>query len=154
MTPAPFACVVDASVAVQLFIAEPLTPLATSLFDLLAGDPGVVFHVPDLFYAECANIFWKQVQRSLCPDATAQAAMANVHALRLQSAPTAGLTTEALQLALNHAITAYDACYVALSRWQGVPLITADEKLVRKLSGISPTVVWLGSWAPPTGGAP
>jgi predicted nucleic acid-binding protein len=31
--------------------------------------------------------------------------------------------------------TAYDACYVALAQRNGIPLVTADEKLVRLLAG-------------------
>ncbi len=55
---APISCVVDASVAVKLYLAEPLAAEAAALFALLV-DPANVFHVPDLFYIECANIFWK-----------------------------------------------------------------------------------------------
>jgi predicted nucleic acid-binding protein len=54
----PFICVVDASVAVKLYLAEPLATEAIALFGLLTA-PVTVFHVPDLFYVECANIFWK-----------------------------------------------------------------------------------------------
>ena len=42
---------------------------------------------------------------------------------------------EALQLAVAHGMTAYDACYVALAQRNGIPLVTADEKLVRLLAG-------------------
>ena len=40
----------------------------------------------------------------------------------------------ALSLSVLHGITAYDASYVALSDMVHVPLITADEILIRKLS--------------------
>ena len=54
--------------------------------------------------------------------------------LRLNRTPTADLATDALQIALAHVISAYDACYVALSRRLGLPLITADDALLRKLA--------------------
>jgi len=57
---------------------------------------------------------------------------------------TADLIAEALTIALAHDITAYDACYVALAQLAGVPLITADEALVRKLAGTAYDVGWLG----------
>src|SRR6266480_5901068 len=65
MTPTSFSCVVDASVAAQLYVPEPLTSQAAALFAMLA-QANVTFHIPDLFYAECANIFWKKVQRAVC----------------------------------------------------------------------------------------
>lgn len=56
----------------------------------------------------------------------------------------------AAPVAINHGISAYDASYVALSRRHNVPLITADQKLVQKLAGLSPPVIWLGAWTPPS----
>ncbi len=55
-------CVVDASVAIKLFLAEPLSSEAHALFACLATSSST-FHVPDLLYAECGNILWKHVQR-------------------------------------------------------------------------------------------
>ena len=54
------------------------------------------------------------------------------------------LDEEALEIALRHRITAYDACYVAASKQTRFPLITADEKLVMKLAKGSYDVQWLG----------
>src|SRR5438874_11999239 len=99
MTPAPLVCAVDASVAAQLYVPEPLTPAAVALFGRLA-DPGSVFHVPDLFYAECGNIVWKKAARGFCTAAEATTALAGLRALRLTPTPTADLVEEALELAL------------------------------------------------------
>lgn len=64
MTPAePLDCVVDASVGVKLFLIHPLSDEAHGLFTCLASDPPAHLYVPDLFYTECTNIFWKYVQR-------------------------------------------------------------------------------------------
>ena len=106
---APFHCVVDASVAVKLYLAEPLAPNAAALFGLLT-DPANVFHVPDLFYAECANILWKYVQRHLATAAQASGYLTSLKALPLQRTPTFDLVDDALTLALAQGITAYDAC--------------------------------------------
>ena len=141
-------CVVDASVAIKLFLAEPLSSEAHSLFACLA-DAGSAFHVPDLLYAECGNILWKHVQRGNGTAALATAHFAAVAKLPLQRTPTADLGGDALALALSHGISVYDACYVALSQRLGVPLITADEKLTNRLATLSPQVVWLGTWTPP-----
>lgn len=144
----PFRCVVDASVAVKLYLAEPLAAEAVALFGLLA-DPANVFHVPDLFYVECANIFWKYVQRGLTTTVQAAKDLTSLKIFPLQRTPTFDLADDALSLALAHGITTYDDCYVALANRQALPLITADQKLVKKLTTTSHPVIWLGVWNPP-----
>ena len=135
-------CVVDASVGIKLCIAEPQSAAADALFALAAASPPVELFVPDLFYVECANILWKHVQRSGHPPDKAGRDMQQLCALRLHRTPTADLAADALQIALTHAISAYDACYVVLSHRLSLPLITADEALVRKLAG-APFIVQL-----------
>ena len=146
---APLHCIVDASVAVKLYLAEPLATEATALFGLLA-DPANVFHVPDLFYVECANIFWKYVQRHLATAVQVTGYLASLKALPLQHTPTSDLIDNALPLALAQGITAYDACYVALFQRLSLPFITADQKLEQKLAAAGLSVTWLGAWARPT----
>jgi predicted nucleic acid-binding protein len=147
---APLVCVVDASVAAQVVSPEPLTAQATALFGLLVGGRAV-FHVPELFYIECANIFWKKKQRGVCSESQAIQALADLVALPLISTAHAGLAPDALKLALALDITAYDACYLALAERLSVPFITADQKLNNKLSGSGHALVWLGTWTPPPG---
>jgi predicted nucleic acid-binding protein len=65
---------------------------------------------------------------------------------------TSDLAAEAFEIALEFDSTAYDACYVALSARLGVPLLTADERLVRKLARTRFRVLWLGDLdLPPRG---
>jgi predicted nucleic acid-binding protein len=135
MTPSPSDCVVDASVGIKLCITEPLSAEAVALFALGAASPPIELYVPDLFYVECANILWKHVQRSGHPVGKAQKDILQLCLLRLHRTATADLASDALQLAITHVISAYDACYVALSRRLGLPLVTADDALVRKLTG-------------------
>lgn len=145
---APFHCIVDASVAVKLYLAEPLAKEAAALFGLLA-DPVNVFHVPDLFYVECANIFWKYVQRHLATATQVTSNLTSLKALPLHRTPTFDLVDDALPLALAQSITAYDASYVALAQRLGLSLITADQKLEQKLAAAGFSVTWLGAWTPP-----
>ncbi len=141
-------CVVDASVAVKLFLVEPLSSQATDLFAILAAEPSSIFHVPDLFYAETANIFWKQCQRGNRSLAQAELDYEALRTLRLQVTPVFELGPEALKIAVAHGLSAYDACYVALAQRNGLSLITADDKLVNKLAGSPHSVTWLGHWTP------
>lgn len=142
---APVACVVDASVGIKLVITEASSGQAHALFAHLARDPGARFYVPDLFDIECANILWKQVQRFGYPLADAQLSLAALNALALQRISVTTLAADALTIAANHGISAYDASYVAVSQSLGVPLITADSRLVTKLAGTSHTVLDLAA---------
>ena len=54
------------------------------------------------------------------------------------------LVDDALQIAPLHGATVYDSCYVALGAQLSIPLITADEALVRRFSGTDHEVLWLG----------
>ena len=140
---------IDASVAVKVFLPEPLAAEANALIGLRTSIPPGVFHVPDLFDANCANIFWKQVQRGNTTAARVQADLALLHTWQLTPTPTYDLILDALAIALNYAISAYDACYVALASRLGIPLITADQKLLAKLAGTPLAPIWLGAWTPP-----
>jgi predicted nucleic acid-binding protein len=122
---------------------------AASLFALLTTDPPADFHVPDLFFAECGNIFWKQVRKGNMTDAEAVAFEAKARGLPLFRTPTFDLTAAALPIACTHDISVYDACYVALAQRLGVPLVTADQKLHGKLAGSPLEPIWLGAWSPP-----
>lgn len=143
----PLVCVIDASVAIKLFVVEPLSDRADQLFDYLAADPPAHFYVPDLFFAECANILWKHARRFGYPADNARQDVADLRALALRTISTADLIADALTIALAFDITAYDACYVALAAQLGAPLVTADEALVRKLASTGYGVQWLGDFA-------
>ncbi len=56
----PLRCVVDTSVCIKQFITDPLTLKVNQLFDHLSNPQTEIF-IPDLFYIECANTFWKAV---------------------------------------------------------------------------------------------
>ena len=147
---AAIACVVDASVGIKLFLAEELSDRADALFAHLAADPPGKFSVPDLFYIECANVLWKHTRRSGYPTEKARKALTDLGKLALKRYPAAGLAAQALDIAVDKSITAYDACYVALALTLSVPFVTADEKLARALSGTKYQVHWLGDFPVPT----
>ncbi len=138
--------IVDASVAVKLYLPEDLSNAAASLFN----EPSVIgrrrFFVPDLFYLECANIFWKYVRRFNIPESHARKSLRNLGSLTLLSVSNDELLHTALDLALEYGISAYDASYAALAQRMGLPFITADEKLIRKLEDSGTEAVWLGDF--------
>ena len=128
------ACVVDASVGIKFFLAEEGTEQATRLFQGLAEDPAARLYVPDLFFVECANILWKYTRRFDYPAENARQDLVDLRSLALRAVSTADLIGPALELALEHGISAYDACYAALAQGANLPLVTADQPLARKLA--------------------
>jgi len=135
--------VVDASVAVKLFLPEDLSKNAGELFKR-GTDLRKRFFVPDFFYAECANIFWKYVRRFGLPPDEARNSFQDLRNLSLLSVSTKDLLPASLDLAIEFGTSAYDASYAALSQELSFPLVTADEKLIGKLKGSGTDIHWLG----------
>jgi predicted nucleic acid-binding protein len=145
MIATPVRCVVDASVAMKLVLAEPDSAQADALFAHLDLDPAALFFVPDFFFLECTSVLRKATKKGLCTPAEAKARLARVEGLRLNRIGVTSLTGAALDLAVTHDLSAYDAAYVAASAQALVPLITADDKLVRKLAGTAHEVYLLSA---------
>lgn len=128
-------CVVDANVALKLFFEQTGSDRADALFAHLEANARSRFYVPDFFYAECASALANYARLTNHPPKQAREDMKELLALALQVMPTADLAAEALDIALTHGISGYDAFYVALSSRVNAPFVTADEKLVRALAG-------------------
>ncbi len=110
-----------------------------------------MLHVPDLFFAECANVLWKYVRRHGYDAATALRNLADLVSLGLLVTPASALVATAFPLAVEEAITVYDALYVALADRLGCALLTADERLVDRVRERHPNVAWLGDYSPAEG---
>lgn len=141
-------CVVDASVAIKLFLREELSDRAADLFAQLTGSPPARFYVPDHFFIECANVLWKYVRHfGYDRDAALQDLM-DLRQLPWYSLATRELAQASLIQGLDFEIAAYDAAYVVLAESVKLPLVTADEKLLKRLIGTDYDVRWLGDWPP------
>jgi predicted nucleic acid-binding protein len=128
-----FRYVVDASVGIKLFVEEEFSEQTHALFSHLAVDPPAELFVPDLFYIECANILLKYTRRFGRSLKDSQADLADLSRLALKSTPTADLMENALLLGSELDLSAYDACYAVLAQQLGIPLVTVDKPLARKL---------------------
>ena len=98
MTQGALRCVVDASVAIKLFVVDPLSDKVDALFTHLAANPECRFYVPDLFYIECTNILWKYVRSSSYSAADAERNLGRLYALSLQRTSTSELMSDALKM--------------------------------------------------------
>ncbi len=138
--PVVLCCVLDASVGIKLFIEEEFSDKVHKIFALLAEDPHVEIHVPDLFYIECANILLKYTKRYKRPIEDSLADLKDLNKLSLKSTSTSELIEDALKLAKRKDLTAYDACYAVLAQKLKLPLITADAPLANAIDW----AIWIG----------
>ncbi|MDJ0903541.1 MAG: type II toxin-antitoxin system VapC family toxin [Xenococcus sp. MO_188.B8] len=127
-------CVIDANVGIKRFISDPLSAKTKQLLDTLSNPQTEIF-IPDLFYIEIANIFWKYVRAELYPASQVQTDLYILKRFPFKVISTSELMGEAVSLAINFGISAYDAAYVALSRRVNAPLLTLDKKLIKALAG-------------------
>ncbi len=137
-------CVVDASVAIKLFLREELSDRAAALFAQLTTSPPASFYVPDHFFIECANVLWKYVRFYGHDREAALQDLMDLRQLPWNSLATRELAQASLALGLDRGIAAYDAAYVVLAQSLELPLVTADEKLLRRSIDTHCDVLWLG----------
>ena len=141
--------VIDAGVVVKWFIPEADSNIAHQLLEryLQGVDTPVA---PDLLIAECGNVFWRRYrQGDITPDEATES-LADLLALQVPLVPATSLVPSALQLALQHQRTVYDALYLALAQERNCVLITADERFFNALSPQFPQLQLLRYWQPPT----
>lgn len=141
-------CVLDVSVCIKQFIPDPLSPKVDQLLTH-AAYPDNQFFVPDLFYIESANVLWKYVRAGIYPSEQVSADLNTIKSLQLQVVSTADLMDDAVNIALNYNISAYDASYVALSQQTGSNLLTLDKKLVKALATSSYNICSFNEFAIP-----
>ena len=123
------AFVIDASIAVKWVVEEAGTSEALALrrrASLIA---------PELLVAECANILWKKTRRRELTSEEAFLSARLLQAAEIELRPTRSLLEPATRLAIELDHPAYDCLYLALAIECACQFVTADERLVRKLTG-------------------
>ena len=138
--------VLDASVAVKWFLPTHDEPFAAQARQLLQewADEIVTLLVPDLFFAEVANVLWKAVRARRCSLQEAEFSLARLEAAAIPSLSSLKLLEQAFAIAARHGRSLYDSLYVAMAAKSNAQLITADEKLVNALAGHY-SIRWLGA---------
>jgi predicted nucleic acid-binding protein len=118
--------VVDSSVAIKWLITEADSDQAAPLrvHDLWA---------PELLWAEVASILWKKVRLGQLTGPMAETGLLFLRAMPITSVPLADLAQQALKLGYSLDHSPYDMFFVALALRERMPLVTADERLIRSI---------------------
>jgi predicted nucleic acid-binding protein len=120
--------VIDASVLAKWFVeAEEGTADARRLRPL-------ALFAPDLAIVELTNVLWKKVRRGEFDARFVPRALSALRHANLVLTDSLSLADRAVEIAieLDHAV--YDCFYLSLAERQGLPFVTADDHLGRKLA--------------------
>jgi predicted nucleic acid-binding protein len=147
--------VVDSSVAIKWFATEVQTPDALQFLAAWKGRQ-IECSVPDLVFAELANILWKKRRQGTMTEVEAAIHLQAFLVMPFDITPTRYLTEEALQIAMKYDRTAYDSTYLALAKRLNCPFVTADDRLVNAVAPHISNVIKLSNWkaSPPTSASP
>jgi predicted nucleic acid-binding protein len=115
--------VVDASALVELLLQSERAPAVLQVI----GDTELA--APDTINPEVLSSLRRLERIGALPPDRATQAVEDLRDARLQRFPTLPLLPTVWTLRAT--VTSYDACYVALARDLGCPLVTADRKLSR-----------------------
>jgi len=121
--------VVDASIAIKWVIPEVLSDEADRVRD---GEDDVL--APDLLLVEVANALWRKTSAKEISPREASAAFDLVRQSGIDLRPTGPLVPRAMDVArrLDHPV--YDCVYLALAEREHATFVTADQRLLRRLS--------------------
>jgi predicted nucleic acid-binding protein len=122
--------VVDASVALKWFVAEPDSTIARGL--VASGEPLIA---PDLVVAEACNAAWRLARRGEILVAQMDIIATDLPRAFVELVPLAGLAASATTIAreLDHPV--YDCFYLALAVARDTAVVTADDRLIGRARG-------------------
>ncbi len=139
------AAVIDASVATKWVAPEALSDRAS----LLLGETTMC--APAHWQAEAVNALWGKVHRGEWhPGIASERARALMRA-PVESVPLPGLFDRALKHAIALEATIYNSLYLSLAEERGIPFVTDDRKLLRRIAqdpGLAALARWLGDMSP------
>jgi len=121
--------VIDASIAVKWVIPEVLSEQADRVRD---GQDDVL--APDLLLVEVANALWRKSTAREISAREADAAFDLVRRSGIDLRPTAPLLPRAMDVARRLGHPVYDCVYLALAQREHASFVTADHRLLRRLS--------------------
>ncbi|NPA05285.1 MAG: type II toxin-antitoxin system VapC family toxin [Crenarchaeota archaeon] len=140
--------VVDANVLVKWFVPEDYSEYAVLLRnDHLLGCVEAV--APVYAVLEFGNTVRKYYSLGVVDGEKASKIMRLFWEVRVSLKPIEeGLVWEALRYSMENHVTLYDAYYIVLAHSLNAPMYTADEKLLRRLSGVEDSVLHIREYRP------
>jgi predicted nucleic acid-binding protein len=84
---------------------------------------------PELLVAETANVLLKKQKQGELTDHEAKAIIDDILAMPIRLMPHTPLVQAALDIALRHHLTMYDALYIAVAVGQAAVVFTADASV-------------------------
>jgi predicted nucleic acid-binding protein len=136
--------VLDASVALKWVLPEIDSPKALQI-QADYSKQIVELLAPDLFPIEVAHALAKAERRNIIASPLGSQYLTDILQSCPQLEPSMALLPRAFEIATNARIGVYDCLYVCLAERENIPLITADQKLVKTLSKDFPFIVDLDS---------
>jgi len=121
--------VVDASIAVKWVIPEVFSDKA----DRVRDHPDDIL-APDLLLLEVANALWRKTEAREISAREADAALEIVRQSGVDLRSTPPLVPRAMELARRLGHPVYDCIYLALAEREHATFVTADQRLLRRLS--------------------
>jgi predicted nucleic acid-binding protein len=132
--------VIDASVALKWFLIEPDSEKALLFRSEL--NLHYIPLVPSLFYYEICNVLRYKKEFGI---RDVEKVLTTLDKFQFKFEEFKGeFAQKTIKIAYAHGITIYDASYVALAEIAGAKLITADEKLFKKVS--ERNIILLSQW--------
>ena len=127
--------VVDASVVYKWFVQEQGTAEAMALRQ---GSRPLI--APDLIVSEVCNSAWKSFRRGEIDAGQCKVIASMIEPALTLIVPSTSLAVAAMQMAtaLDHPV--YDCLYLALAQRERTALVTADRRLLARLTGTT----WAG----------
>jgi predicted nucleic acid-binding protein len=139
------AVVIDASIAIKWFVAEPNSDVADRLLQ-----QRIDLHAPILLMSEFANGLWKNFRKELIDRVQAEASLRSIRRTIAHWHATEPMLDRALELSLRLDHHIYDFIYAALAERNGLQCVTADRRFMRTIekTEYAKWVVDLAEWRP------
>ena len=132
--------VVDASVAAKWVLNEAFSEQAALLLGYEA------LHAPSHWRVEAVNAIWGTVYRGHLASADGRERASSLTLAPVIETDVTLLMADAFDIAVAAGVTIYDALYVALAEAREIPLVTADQRLIRRLQGRPGALLqWVGA---------
>lgn len=139
----PRLLVADASVIAKWYLADEDSSREAIALRAAFSEGAVAIAVPDLMCYEVANAIYVAHQRGRLRAQDVERAVSDLLAWDFIYSSVDECLEDSLRIAQRLGCALYDAAYVALAAQLGCDLITADERLVRKVQPRASWVKWV-----------